>query len=74
MAVEIQVPRSDGGNFYVQAWAFFAIDVFFVVLRFLARIQTVGSIRKLELDDWLMKVALVGNRVTHSITSSLTML
>ncbi|KAF7509357.1 hypothetical protein GJ744_008080 [Endocarpon pusillum] len=53
MVVQIHAP-SNGSNL----WTFFAIAVFFVGLRCLARIQIVG-IRKLELDDWLMKIALI---------------
>lgn len=70
MAVQIYAP-SNSSKFSVQTWAFFAIAAFFVVLRCLARIQTVG-IRKLEPDDWLMNMALVGNKLNPSNTSSLT--
>ena len=71
MAGQIQAPTTNNNNFAVEAWTIFAIAVFFVALRCLVRIQNVG-IRKLELDDWLMNVALVGNKVTPSNTSSLT--
>jgi hypothetical protein len=71
MAVQIDAPNYSS-DFAVNSWTFFAIAVFFVVLRCLARIQAVG-IRKLELYDWLMKVALVGNKLNPSNTSRLTL-
>lgn len=49
---------ASGNNFGRESWTLIAFAFAVVVLRCVARIQVTG-VRKLRLDDWGMKVAVV---------------
>jgi predicted lysophospholipase L1 biosynthesis ABC-type transport system permease subunit len=46
-------------KFAIEAIVLLAISIVFVLLRCLVRLQVTGGLRKLELDDWGIKVAVV---------------
>lgn len=58
-----------GDGFHTEVWTLLAISIVTVVLRCLARIQITG-VRKLRLDDYGMKVAVVGNTFSSTTGES----
>jgi hypothetical protein len=54
------VPTNSRNPLQDEAWLLLALVIPVVVIRFLARIQVAG-LRKLKLDDWGMKIALVSD-------------
>jgi hypothetical protein len=48
-----------GGRFDIEANVLLAVSIVFVLLRCLVRVQVTGGLRKLELDDWGIQVAVV---------------
>ncbi|KAL5414951.1 hypothetical protein PMIN03_002909 [Paraphaeosphaeria minitans] len=45
--------------FAVESWALYAVGVSLVLARLISRLSTLGSIRKLQLDDWAMILAVI---------------
>ena|ERR1700759_1758398 len=45
--------------FNIESWIWYGVNVSIILLRFVARILHLRSVKKLQLDDWLMLIALV---------------
>jgi hypothetical protein len=48
-----------GERWYIEVNVLLAVSIVFVFLRCFVRVQVTGGLRKLELDDWGIKVAVV---------------
>jgi hypothetical protein len=53
--------------FNIESWIWYGVNVSFILLRFVARILHLRSIKKLQIDDWLMLTALA-TETTFMIT------
>lgn len=48
-----------GLPFAIESWIWYGVGVFAIAIRFLARTTHLKSVKKLQIDDWFMAVALV---------------